>query len=135
MAIEIQCENTILDELMLYKDGGGRYYLHAEYIKEDDRKTSRLIIPKIHLPIVMEPTIGQTYYDSWNHPVKVEVNLGFGSLIAEKGDVFDPREDRSVDAFDVFFAEYPIETKTKKMTLSEIEKKLGHKIELISEEE
>ena len=132
IGIEMPNENTRLEKLELYKEGG-QYYLHAEYTKEDDRKISRLIIPKICLPTANELSIGQTYYNTWNRPVEVEVNLGFGVLLAKKGDVFDPREDRSVDSFDVFYAEYPIEIKSKKMTLSEIENELGHKIELISE--
>ena len=135
IVMEIPHENTRLEELELYKAGDGRYYLCAEYTKEYDRKISRFIIPKIYLPTSSYPSIERTYYDSWNRPVEVGIDLGFGVLTAKKGDVFDPREDRSVDAFDVFYAEYTMENKTKKMTLSEIEKELGHKIELISEEE
>ena len=123
-------KNSCLKDLKLYKEDG-KYYLHAEYKKENDDEITRTIIPKIELPIMHYPFIES--YDGL-YGIRCNIDLGFGALTALRGDVSDPRNGKTCDATDVFYASYVIKTKTKKMTLSEIEKKLGHKIELVSED-
>ena len=123
-------KNSCLKDLKLYKENDG-YYLHAEYEKEDDDKITRTIIPKIKLPVMHYPFI-ESYERLCG--IGCNIDLGFGTLTALRGDVSDPRNDKMCDATDVFYASYVIKTKTKKMTLSEIEKILGHKIELVSED-
>ena len=123
-------KNSCLKDLKLYKEDN-RYYLHAEYEKEDDDKITRTIIPKIELPVMHYPYI-ENYEGLCG--IRCNIDLGFGTLSALRGDVSDPRNGKTCDATDVFYASYVIKTKTKKMTLSEIEKELGHKIELVSED-
>ena len=123
-------KNSCLKDLKLYKEDN-RYYLHAEYEKEDDDKITRTIIPKIELPIMHYPFIES--YDGLCG-IRCNIDLGFGTLTALRGDVSDPRNGKTGNVTDVFYANYVIKTKTKKMTLSEIEKILGHKIELVSED-
>ena len=123
-------KNSCLKDLKLYKEDN-RYYLHAEYEKEDDDKITRTIIPKIELPVMHYPYI-ENYEGLCG--IRCNIDLGFGTLSALRGDVSDPRNGKTCNATDVFFANYVIKTKTKKMTLSEIEKELGHKIELVSED-
>ena len=123
-------KNSYLKDLKLYKEDG-KYYLHAEYEKEDDDKITRTIVPKIELPVMHYPYI-ENYEGLCG--IRCDIDLGFGSLTALRGNVSDPRNGKMCDATDVFYASYVIKTKTKKMTLSEIEKVLGHKIELVSED-
>ena len=126
-------KNSCLKDLKLYKEDD-RYYLYAEYEKEDDDKITRTIIPKIELPVMHYPYI-ENYEGLCG--IKCDIDLGFGSLTALRGDVSYPRNGKMCDVTNVFYVNYvkKIKTKTKKMTLSEIEKKLGHKIELVSEDQ
>lgn len=91
------------------------FYLSATYTVETDVEVRELHIPKMYLPL-----------DSRSLAISHSLN---GSAAIEMCDsklvILDPAK----------IQERIIKTKTKKMTLKEIEKKLGHKIELISEEE
>ena len=119
---------SYFDRLYLLQEDGG-FYLHAECVHETERYKKRIIIPKILLPIsddfvIKTPT---HYYD------RGTINIGFGNVPLMRGEVFYKGDHHE----DVYAVEYIEEDKkpTKKMTLSEIERKLGYKIELISEEE
>lgn len=119
-----------IDGLYVFKEEG-QFYLHAEYIQETDRYIKRIIIPNILLPVsgdfVVRTPLVRTYENDKT------IDIGFGDLPLRKGEVFHKGERFK----DVYSVEYIEEEKqvSKKMTLSEIEKKLGHKIELVSEED
>lgn len=101
-----------LTKLELYQEDG-KYFLNAEYEEEDNHRLQRYTIPKILLPIDPYPTI--RYDDRTN-----SVDLGFGELPVlecDKGYLFELETVK----------EYP-----QKMTLEEIEKKLGYKVEIVS---
>lgn len=122
-------ESTI-DRLYVINEDGV-FYLHAEYIQETDRYIKRIIIPNILLPVsgdfVVRTPLVRTYENDKT------IDIGFGDLPLRRGEVFHKGERFK----DVYSVEYIEEKKqvAKKMTLSEIEKKLGHKFELVSEED
>ena len=117
-----------LVNLELYKEenefGGENYYLKAEYLVEEEYKTSKLTIPKIWLPINKNYlSISHGYYHNQYVIPEVTIDLGFGSLTIDK---VKDKDGEYCYKYEV------IEERAEKMTLEEIEKKLGHKIELVS---
>ena len=117
-----------LVNLELYKDtnefGYEDYYLKAEYLIEEEHRTVKLTIPKIYLSINENNLIihREYYHNSYIKP-ETTVDLGFGEL----------HLDKVKDKDGEYYYKYEvIEERAEKMTLEEIEKKLGHKIELVS---
>ena len=112
-----------LKSLELYTDknilGADEYYLKAIYERTTKYAKERLTIPKIKLGVnPYNVTINhQTLYSPY-----ATVDIGFGDMpiVEEDGVAYIAK----------VLEEYP-----QKMTLDEIEKKLGHKIELVSKKE
>ena len=112
-----------LKNLELHNDEDG-YYLSAIYTYETDDGYYEYKIPKILLPVVLS---GLPYVTAeYGIPAKFRIDMGFGELYL-KGVKDD------ADGQDYVVRIKCIEKKAKKMTLKEIEEKLGHKIELVSE--
>lgn len=103
----------MLSDLKVNKDEKG-FYLSAEYIFEDGYSTKKLTVPKIRLDdLHCSPCFGATcdgvYLDTANCRYWLEpVNKQYYTVIV-------------------------IEEKAKEMTLSEIEKRLGYKVKIVSE--
>ena len=103
----------MLSDLKVHKDEKG-FYLSAEYIFEDGYSTKKLIVPKIRLDDLyssycFHSCSDGTYLDTANCRYRLEpVNKQYYTIIT-------------------------IEEKPQEMTLSEIEKKLGHKVRIVSE--
>lgn len=114
---------TTLKDLQLYKENN-KYYLSALFDYEDKKGFYELSIPKIKLPVTRDVEANIcSGWDDYNHPYRVvDVDFGFGKLYAE------PFNDQGA-----LFALTCIEEKVHKMTLAEIEKELGYKIELREE--
>lgn len=108
-----------LKDLKLYTEDG-KYYLDAIFYNEDRGGVYRVHIPKIRLPVKLQPDIWQSYEDCWGEYC-VTIDLGFGELSVE------PYKDNK------FYTIECIETKEREMTLAEIEKELGYKIKLKKE--
>lgn len=101
-----------------------KYYLRAHYEYEDGNRRAQIVYPKIHLPIInnalpivsitddlaLSPMFSQEEY----------INIGFGVTPLEMDSLYPARSYYIV-----------MEEKTRKMTLAEIEAKLGYKIEII----
>lgn len=94
------------------------YYLTAVLEHEDVAGVYETTIPRIELPVRLREIKQDT---SWQVHTAMQIDLGFGLLdiIREFGEPL--------------YKTTKIKDKTQKMTLAEIEKKLGHKIELVSE--
>ena len=112
---------VILKNLELHKDAFG-YFLSAEYLIEDDKRVKEIRFPRLNLRInthqfCIRTEYGQTY---------VDIGL-YDDLLAQPE--IDQKTGRRVA-----FIEEILEEKTKEMTVAEIEKKLGHKIKIISED-
>lgn len=113
-------QRSELTKLKLYQEDGC-YYLRAEYEVEDDHRLQKYTIPKISLPIRGDLVINDDVLDYY--PIAryhSTINLGFAELeILKGGDGYYYKCE--------ILKEYP-----QKMTLEEIEKKLGYKVELVS---
>ena len=108
-----------IKDLQLYKENN-RYYLSALVEHEDERGVYEISIPKIELPVERNCIIDKTVTDRNYKPhTVVSINFGFGKLYVEP-----------FDNNDNYCTINCVEEKVHKMTLAEIEKKLGYKIEL-----
>ena len=101
--------------------GNERYYLSVTYHVDESHKSYDITYPRIELPLVGSPSI-KTECKCNPLPYRT-IDLGFGDC--ELGYDEDGR----------FAYRTNVVEKAEKMTLSEIEEKLGHKIELVSEKE
>ena len=96
------------------------YYLTAVIEHEDKAGVYETVIPHIELPVYCREI---KLNSSCGCYPDVQMDLGFGLLDVIGGFNEPP------------YTTTKIKDKTQKMTLAEIEKKLGHKIELVSEKE
>lgn len=104
----------MLTDLKVSKDDRG-FYLSAEYILDYEHTTQKLIIPKIRIP------------DRGNYPSFVYNSQDTYLFVAPDRLPLDP------DDTGARFTITTIKEKPKEMTLSEIEKKLGYKVKIVSE--
>lgn len=104
------------------------YALDITYIADAPDRVEELHIPRVVLPINPErvrisETIDDHFCGPYCPPAHIfRADLGFGSMPIELHD-------------GAAFTIKTIKEKTKEMTLEEIEKKLGHKVKIISKEE
>lgn len=114
----------ILKDLQLYKENN-KYYLSAIFDYENKKGFYELSVPKIEFPVSQHCEVNLTSgYDELHVPYRiVDVDLGFGKILYAKS--FNDEKD--------FFTLTCLEEKVHKMTLGEIEKELGYKIELQKE--
>ena len=115
-----------LKSLRLYSEfnnGGISYFLKAVYEIENDYVKKEIVIPKILLPICEPEHVIRktTSYPSLKIDIPHTIDIGFGDLPL------------MADDHKHYFYENVIEEYPQKMTLSEIEKKLGYKVEIVSE--
>lgn len=126
-------DKVTLKELMLYKLKDSTYHaLRAVYEVENEFEKKEIIIPKIILPFYKS---GPQFEDRWYGReegikpfAKHYVDLGFGMMEMGCGTGHDGQNN-------ICYSEKILEEKTHTMTLSEIEKKLGYRINLVSEKE
>ena len=106
-------------DLSLYKENGSDY-LSAVIQYEDENGFYEAAVPKIAFPTLNNIQLNQEcYYDKWGHPYKY-VSVDFGSFTLQV----------IPDIKGTFFTVNCLEEKVRQMTLAEIEKELGYKIEL-----
>ena len=108
-----------LDTVRLNHDGRDGFSLHMEYIVEDENRVERYIFPYVRLPIQKD---------------RFAITTEFGFMMADVG-FGTTRLLPDPDFSNTSFTVKTIKEKTKEMTLEEIEKKLGHKVKIISKEE
>ena len=108
-----------IKDLSMYKEGNS-YYISAVLQYENDKGFYEINVPKINLPILYNVEINQeSYTDTFNRTETfANIDFGFGKLSILKDDN------------NHYFTMTCIEEKRRKMTLAEIEKELGYKIEL-----
>ena len=124
MAISTTKKHELVDlQLHCNDDGDGykQYYLTAKYQFKQGPHTYERTFPHIYLHIYPTPEI---YIDHDHLVERAEINMGFGRL---------PLSDPFTDPDNTFFIDKIIHTDTRKMTLEEVEKQLGYKVELVSE--
>lgn len=108
-----------IKDLQLYKENN-QYYLSALVNYEDKSGIYEISIPKIKFPIerncIIDRTIGERNYKPYT---TVSIDFGLGKLYVEP-----------FDNNDSYYTVTYVEEKVHKMTLADIERKLGYKIEL-----
>lgn len=109
-----------LKKVILRRHSTLGYYLDVTYTVETPEEIKEINIPKVMLGLNNHSftiTRRRDYVYGLYH-MFADIGLGNKDLLDQKGD---------------YFTEKLIETKTKEMTLDEIEKKLGHKVKIINE--
>lgn len=109
----------IIKDLQLYKENN-QYYLSALINYKDDRGVYEMSIPKIKFPVGQNCVVEKTVTD-WNYKsyTTTSIDFGLGKLYIEP-----------FDNNDNYYTVTCVEEKVHKMTLADIEKELGYKIEL-----
>ena len=95
------------------------YYLDLTYECEDEKAVYVMNIPRVELPCFDDPHINVTNYDGVTD-----------ATIRFTGGVCIPIHE---DENEVLFSKVVVERKTHKMTIAEIEEKLGYGIEIVSD--
>lgn len=116
-------ENWKLTNLELFKEENGEfceYFLKAEYEVDTEYVKKKITIPRMKINVRSNPLFDHRYGLRDIAPI-CYVDLGFGQLNCIP------------DSHGTCFTETILETRPRKMTLEEIEKKLGCPIELVSE--
>ena len=113
-----------IKDLQLYKENN-KYYFSAVFNYEDKKGYYEISVPKIELPISCCQVSTENSYDTWyGYQKTAKVDFGFCVLDASPVDVNNN---------ETLFTMKLIEEKVHPMTLAEIEKELGYKIELKKE--
>ncbi len=114
-------DKTNLMDVSLHHDKDG-YFLRLTYKAENESGIYEVVIPRVKLNIWEHslPLITKEYFTPYMTIGTAYINVGFGEAYVEQ-------EDGAI------YTVKQIESKTHKMTLSEVEKKLGYKIELVSD--
>ena len=112
-----------LKSIKLIKEDGN-YYLDVTYHYENERGTYECNIPRVLLP-----------FPKYCIPI-----INRKMMESERELVFDrdlrlPIREFNDGSNSYFWKEVPIRLKTRKITVAELEKELGYKIEIVSEED
>lgn len=129
-------ENVVLKERKVFEEGN-RLYLKLVYEYEDDHGVYELIIPKIDLEIRTDllPTIENNY--PWTGPITLElykIRLGSNIFDLLLSDVAVKKNGETLTCEKAAYVVNTLKEKRKEMTIAEIEKKLGYKVKLVSED-
>lgn len=121
----------------IYKEADGRYYIDLRYTEEDDRKITETHIPKLHIPLESGHinTFNICSFDpGQGRETGADYVFGNHAFRMYEGVSTFRTEDGELELYkNVLFTKKVIEEKVQEMTLSEIEKKLGYKVKIISE--
>lgn len=121
----------------IYKEADGRYYIDLRYTEEDDRKITETHIPKLHIPLESGHinTFNRCSFDP-GQGIETGAEYAFvknAFRMYEGVSTFRTEDGERESYQNVLFTEKVIEEKVQEMTLSEIEKKLGYKVKIVSE--
>ena len=130
MAREIKTRNHELKDIQLFEEGG-QYYLKLKYTVEDDARITEVEIPKAKIPF---NKYGEPVFNSCavlggrgvDRMAECTLSTGYNCEM-------ELCSGETTEANHVFYTVKTISEKRKEMTISEIEKKLGHKIKIVSE--
>ena len=117
-----------LKDIQFYEEEG-RYYLRLKYILEDDHRIEELEIPKVRIPFCKNgyPELIHKSYNFSSPRQKCRLSTGADY-------VFDLELGETTKADHVYYTRRILKEKHQEMTLAEIEKKLGYKVKIVSEE-
>ena len=140
--VDTDAKNVTFKEYQVYTDkdevGVKRLYLKISYSYEDNFGNKKgFVVPKIELPFRSDllPIIVEEASTPWQNRYFIKTReLGLECKKVEEITVTGENGE-SVKCENVALVDVMQERAVKKMTLSEIEEKLGYKVELISEKE
>ena len=118
-----------LIDASLVEDADGCHYLDLTYEYEDQYRISKVHFPMVRLPIERIGNINHIFISSSVRHEKVSIDFGTCDFDLE----LMCREFKDVDGSEYIYRVETIKEKTQKMTVAEIEKKLGYKIEIVAE--
>lgn len=126
MAKLLQKETDKLESAELWRDEkDGNYYLRLEYLCETESEIFKIIFPKVGVGI---PLCGSRL----RYRVRNEMDVVDCKMLFNTPDAWHylfPDEDGNV------YYEEIISKKTHELTLEDIEKKLGYKVKIVSDED
>ena len=113
-------EVNIKNVKLIHKEPYG-YCLDITYQVEDDTEIREVHIPYLQLPLNSNRLVIRNDWDEYCNFYVADVGFGktrmFGSVARDRGECYTIKV---------------LKTKTKEMTLEEIEKKLGHKVKIVN---
>lgn len=116
------CKINLVDA-KLCEDKVDGFYLDLTYEIDTPNDIREIHIPKVLLPI-----------DRHGLHISKEPNFSLGPIYFNNYLYLSDDTKLKIETVDkILYTERVVHTKTKKMTLQEIEEKLGHKVELVSE--
>ena len=118
-------KNCFLKDAQIYTQDGSRY-LKLVYEYEDSYGIHELTIPQVEFPFGNRLNL---IYIHENNPALQRLSI----RLCTEGDVANVylHDTKSHDGF-VYYTDKIIKRKPKKMTIEEIERELGYKIEIVS---
>lgn len=120
-------KNVVLKERKVFEEDN-RLYLKLVYEYEDEHGVYELIIPKLYLEIRTD------YLPIINHDLNYYINRCSNIYILLRDDVAVRKNGVTLTAEKAAYVINTLKEKPKEMTIAEIEKKLGYKVKLVSEE-
>lgn len=114
-----------------------RLYLKLVYEYEDDHGVYELIIPKIDLDIRTDFLPAIENYEPWTGSTTLtfyKIRLGSNIFDLLRGDVEFKKNGKTLTCEKAAYAVNILKEKPQEMTIAEIEKKLGYKVKLVSED-
>lgn len=113
-----------LKDIQLYEENGN-YYLRLKYLCEDDTSIFEMEIPKVDIRFnkTVYPNLS---YSKYSEREDCTLNTFGGPLKVYPGE--------TSEANHVFYTIKTLEEKHIELTVSEIEKRLGYKIKIVSED-
>ena len=120
-------KKVILKERNIFEKDN-HLYLKLVYEYEDDYGIHELIIPKLDLEIRTD------YLPIINHDLNYYINRSSYSFILLRDDVTVRKNGVTLECERAAYVVNTIKENPHEMTLSEIEKKLGYKVKLVSED-
>lgn len=119
-----------LTDIVLFEEDGD-YYLKLKYVLTDDHKVEELEIPKVKIPFNKNvyPSVSCSgVYSSRYGYGECYLDTGYGS-----GKMLPICKGETAEANHVFYTIKTIKEIPEKLTVSEIEKRLGYPIEIVGE--
>lgn len=133
----LRIKNAVVKTEKSEYSNNSKLFLHIIFEYETEcGDIHEAIIPKIELPFAngVIPTITQSFRTMYED-VFPTIKIGDNEFPIRESSVRFTDQFNKVHEFnDAIFIDRIVKTKPREMTLSEIEKKLGHKVKIISEE-
>lgn len=126
-------KNVVLKECKGFEEDN-HLYLKLVYEYEDEHGVCELIIPKLDLEIRANALPHITCDNTTDSHVNCFVDWGNHIFSLSTSDVTVIKNGKSLTYADSFYVINTLKENPHEMTLAEIEKKLGYKVKLVSEE-